>query len=104
MLDQRIRIRLKTFDYSLVEKSLDEIVSTAKRTGGNVVGPIPLPKKVKKYTINRSPHVNKKARDQLEVKIYKAIVIIIPSGQTVEALRKLDLPPGVDIKIKLLEV
>ena len=104
MLNQRIRIRLKAFDHKLVDKSLKEIVSTAQRTGAEVSGPIPLPRKIKKYTVIKSPHVNKKSREQLEIRIYKSIVIIIPSAQTIEALRKLDLPAGVDVKIKLIDL
>ena len=103
MLDQKIRIRLKSFDYRLVSKSAYEIVGTVKRTGAEVKGPIPLPRKIKKYTVNRSPHVDKESREQFEVRIYKTIIIIIPTPQTVEALRKLDLAAGVDVNIKLLE-
>ena len=104
MLSQRIRIRLKSFDHKLVDKSLKEIVSTAQRTGAELSGPIPLPRRIKKYTVIKSPHVNKKSREQLEIRIYKSIVVIIPSAQTVEALRKLDLPAGVDVKIKLIDL
>ena len=103
-MNQKIRIRLKSFDSKLVWGSAKEIVSAVKRTGAESSGPIPLPKKIKKYTVNRSPHVDKKARDQFEVRIYKSIIIITPTAQTVEALRKLDLAAGVDVDIKLLEV
>jgi len=103
MLDQKIRIRLKSFDYRLVFQSAKEIVGTVKRTGAEVKGPVPLPKKLKKYTVNRSPHVDKESREQFEVRVYKCIIIITPSAQTVEALRKLDLAAGVDVDIKLLE-
>lgn len=102
MLNQKLRIRLKSFDYKLVFQSSKEIIGTAKRTGADVKGPVPLPRKVKKYTVNRSPHVDKESREQFEVRIYKCIIIIIPSAQTVEALRKLDLAAGVDVDIKLL--
>ena len=103
MLDQKIRIRLKSFDYRVIFNSAKEIVGTVKRTGAEVKGPVPLPRKIKKYTVNRSPHVDKESREQFEVRTYKCIIIITPSMQTVEALRKLDLAAGVDVDIKLLE-
>ena len=103
MLDQKIRIRLKAFDYKLIFQAAKEIVSAVKRSGAEVKGPIPLPRKIKKYTVNRSPHVDKKSRDQFEIRIYKSIIIITPSVQTIESLRKLDLAAGVDVDIKLLE-
>jgi len=104
MLDQKIRIRLKSFDNGLVFSSAQEIVSTVKRTGAEVSGPVPLPRKIKKYTVNRSPHVDKKSREQFEIRTYKCIIFISPTPQTVEALRKLDLAAGVDVDIKLLGV
>ena len=103
MLRQKIRIRLKSFDHSLIFQAANEIVSTVKRTGADVSGPVPLPKKIKKYTVNRSPHVDKESREQFEVRTYKCIIFIFPTAQTVEALRKLDLAAGVDVDIKLLE-
>jgi small subunit ribosomal protein S10 len=103
MLKQKIRIRLKSFDHSLVFQSASEIVSTVKRTGAEVSGPVPLPKKIKKYTVNRSPHVDKESREQFEVRTYKSIIIISPTAETIDALRKLDLAAGVDVDIKLLE-
>ncbi|MBL6621461.1 MAG: 30S ribosomal protein S10 [Rickettsiales bacterium] len=103
MLKQRIRIRLKSFDHNLVFQSASEIVSTVKRTGADVSGPVPLPKKIKKYTVNRSPHVDKESREQFEVRTYKSIIFISPTAETIEALRKLDLAAGVDVDIKLLE-
>ena len=103
MLDQKIRIKLKSFDNNVVFQSASEIVSTVKRTGAEVKGPVPLPRKIKKYTVNRSPHVDKESREQFEIRIYKCIIFIFPTAQTVEALRKLDLAAGVDVDIKLLE-
>ncbi len=102
MSAQNIRIRLKSFDSKLIWNSAKEIVSTVQRTNAEISGPIPLPKKIKKYTVNRSPHVNKKSREQFEIRIYKSIIIITPSPQTIDALKKLDLPAGVDVDIKLL--
>ena len=103
MLNQKIGIRLRSFDNKLVSQSSQDIVATVKRTGAEVSGPIPLPKKIKKYTVNRSPHVDTESREQFEVRIYTSIIIITPSHQTVDALRKLDLAAGVDVDIKLLE-
>ncbi len=99
---QKIRIRLKAFDHRMIDKSALEIVDTAKRTGAVVRGPIPLPARVEKFTLLRSPHVNKKARDQFEVRTHKRIMDIIePTDKTVDALMRLDLPSGVDVEIKL---
>ena len=99
---QRIRIRLKAFDHRTIDRSALEIVDTAKRTGAIVHGPIPLPTKIEKFTLLRSPHVNKKARDQFEVRTHKRIMDIIePTDKTVDALMKLDLAAGVDVEIKL---
>lgn len=103
MINQKIKIKLTAFDHKLIESSSKEIVGTVKRSGAEVRGPIPLPRKIRKYTVNRSPHVDKKSRDQFETRTYKSIIIILPTNQTVEALRKLDLPSGVDVDIKLLE-
>lgn len=101
MQNQKIRIWLKAFDYRTLDQSTLEIVSTAKRTGARVAGPIPLPRRIEKFTVNRSPHVNKKSREQFEIRTHKRLVDIMdPTPQTVDALSKLDLPSGVDIKIK----
>ncbi len=102
MANQRIRIRLKAFDHRLIDRSAMEIVETAKRTGALVKGPIPLPTKIERYTVNRSPHVDKKSRDQFEIRTHKRIMDIIePTDKTVDALMKLDLAAGVDVEIKL---
>jgi small subunit ribosomal protein S10 len=99
---QKIRIRLKAFDHRMIDKSALEIVETAKRTGAVVRGPIPLPTRIERYTLLRSPHVNKKARDQFEIRTHKRIMDIIePTDKTVDALMRLDLPSGVDVEIKL---
>jgi small subunit ribosomal protein S10 len=99
---QRIRIRLKAFDHRLIDQSASEIVETAKRTGAQVLGPIPLPTKKERYTVLVSPHVNKDARDQYELSTHKRLMDIIePTDKTVDALMKLDLAAGVDVQIKL---
>lgn len=101
-MKQRIRIRLKAFDHRLIDQSASEIVETAKRTGAQVLGPIPLPTKKERYTILISPHVNKDARDQYELRTHKRLMDIIePTDKTVDALMKLDLAAGVDVQIKL---
>ena len=102
MANQNIRIRLKAFDHRLIDRSAKEIVETAKRTGAQVKGPIPLPTKIEKFTILISPHVNKDARDQYEIRTHKRILDIVdPTDKTVDALMKLDLAAGVDVQIKL---
>lgn len=102
MQKQRIRIRLKAFDHRLIDQSATEIVETAKRTGAQVLGPIPLPTKKERYTVLISPHVNKDARDQYELRTHKRLMDIIePTDKTVDALMKLDLAAGVDVQIKL---
>lgn len=102
MAKQRIRIRLKAFDHKLIDSSTSEIVNTAKRTGAQVKGPIPLPTRKERYTILISPHVNKDARDQYEIRTHKRLVDIIePTEKTVDALMKLDLAAGVDVQISL---
>jgi small subunit ribosomal protein S10 len=102
MQNQSIRIRLKAFDYRVLDASTQEIVSTAKRTGAQVRGPIPLPNNVEKYTVLRSPHVDKKSREQFEMRTHKRLLDIVdPTPQTVDALMKLDLAAGVDVEIKL---
>ena len=102
MANQRIRIRLKAFDHRLIDQSAREIVDTAKRTGAQVRGPVPLPSKHERYTILISPHVNKDARDQYELRTHKRLMDIMdPTDKTVDALMKLDLAAGVDVQIKL---
>lgn len=102
MATQTIRIRLKAFDHRLIDRSTREIVETAKRTGAQVKGPIPLPTKIEKFTILVSPHVDKDARDQYEIRTHKRILDIVdPTDKTVDALMKLDLAAGVDVQIKL---
>jgi small subunit ribosomal protein S10 len=100
--NQKIRIRLKAFDHRLLDQSVEEIVDTAKRTGARVVGPIPLPTVINKYCVLRSPHVDKKSREQFETRTHKRLMDILePTEQTVDALMKLDLSAGVDVEIKL---
>ena len=102
MDNQRIRIRLKAYDHRLLDKSVLEIVETAKRTGAALRGPIPLPTKINKYCVLRSPHVDKKSREQFEIRTHKRLMDILePSQHTVDALMRLDLPAGVDVEIKL---
>ena len=102
MQNQRIRIRLKAFDHRLIDQSTAEIVETAKRTGAQVRGPIPLPTLIEKFTVNRSPHVDKKSREQFEIRTHKRVLDIVdPTPQTVDALMKLDLSAGVDVEIKI---
>ena len=99
---QRIRIRLRGYDFRMLDQSVLEIVDTAKRTGARVAGPIPLPTKIEKFTVNRSPHVDKKSMDQFEMRTHKRLVDIIdPTAKTVDELRKLNLPAGVDITIEI---
>lgn len=99
---QNIRIRLKAYDHRLLDQSTKEIVGTAKRTGAEVRGPIPLPTRIEKFTINRSPHIYKKSREQFEIRTHKRVLDIVdPTPQTVDALMKLDLAAGVDVEIKL---
>jgi small subunit ribosomal protein S10 len=99
---QKIRIRLKAYDYKLLDSSVGEIVDTAKRTGARIAGPIPLPTIINRFTVNRSPHVDKKSREQFEIRTHKRILDILePTQATVDALMKLDLSAGVDVEIKL---
>ncbi|MCZ2479940.1 30S ribosomal protein S10 [Aquirufa nivalisilvae] len=101
-MNQKIRIKLKSFDHSLVDKSAEKIVKAVKATGAVVSGPIPLPTKVEKFTVLRSPHVNKKAREQFQLCTYKRLIdIFSSSAKTVDALMKLELPSGVDVEIKV---
>jgi len=98
---QKIRIRLQGYDYKLLDQSAMEIVDTAKRTGAGVSGPIPLPTKKEIFTVLRSPHVDKKSREQFQMKTHKRLIDIVdPTAKTIDALRKLDLPAGVDVEIK----
>ena len=100
--NDKIRIRLKAFDYRILDQSASEIVDTARRTGAKVAGPIPLPTAVSRFTVNRSPHVDKKSREQFEIRTHKRVLDIVdPTPQTVDALMKLDLAAGVDVEIKL---
>lgn len=102
MQNQKIRIRLKAYDYKLIDQSAQEIVDTAKRTGAIVKGPIPLPTKKERYDLLRSPHVNKKSRDQFEIRTHLRLMDILdPTDKTVDALMKLELAAGVDVEIKL---
>ncbi|MCE5334476.1 MAG: 30S ribosomal protein S10 [Desulfobacteraceae bacterium] len=102
MTNQRIRIRLKAYDHKLLDQSTNEIVTTAKKTGARIAGPIPLPTKINRYTVLRSPHVDKKSREQFEIRIHKRLIDILePTQQTVDSLMKLDLSAGVDVEIKL---
>ena len=102
MNGQRIRIRLKAYDHRALDQSSAEIVDTAKRTGARVAGPIPLPTRVERYTLNRSPHADKKSMEQFEIRTHKRLLDIIdPTARTVDELKKLNLPAGVDIQIKI---
>lgn len=101
MLTKRIRIRLKAYDHRLLDQSTSEIVETAKRAGARVAGPIPLPTQRSVYTVNRSPHVDKKSREQFEIRTHQRLIDILdPTLDTVDALSQLDLPAGVDVEIK----
>jgi len=98
---QRIRIKLKAYDHILIDKSTDKIVRTAKSTGAVISGPIPLPTRMERYTVLRSPHVDKKSREQFEIRTHKRIIDIIePTAKTVDALNKLNMPAGIEVKIK----
>ena len=102
MINQNIRIRLKSFDHNILDRSSIDILQTAKRTGAKVIGPIPMPSKIERVTVNKSPHVDKKSRDQLEMRTHNRLIDIIdPNPQTVDALMKLDLSAGVEVDIKI---
>ena len=102
MEHQSIRIRLKAFDHRVLDQSAGEIINTAKRTGADVHGPIPLPTRIEKFTVLRSPFIDKKSREQFEIRTHKRILDIVdPTPQTVDALMRLDLAAGVDVEIKL---
>lgn len=99
---QKIRIRLRAYDHTVLDKSTIDIVETAKRTGAKVAGPMPLPTRIEKFSVNRSPHVNKKSAEQFEIRTHKRMLDIVdPTSRTVDELRKLNLPAGVDINIRL---
>ena len=102
MEDQRIRIKLKAYDHTVLDQAVVDIVDTAKRTGASIAGPVPLPTRIERYTVNKSPHVNKKAMEQFEMRTHKRLVHIVePTAKTVDELKKLNLPAGVDITIKI---
>jgi small subunit ribosomal protein S10 len=102
MVNQSIRIRLKAFDHRVLDQSTGEIVNTANRTGAQVRGPIPLPTRIERFTVNRSPHIDKESREQFEIRTHRRLLDIVdPTPQTVDALMKLDLAAGVDVEIKL---
>ena len=102
MTDQKIKIKLKAFDHRILDESVSEIVNTAQRTGAKVAGPIPLPTVKNRWTVLRSPHVDKKSREQFEIRTHKRLLEILePTPQTVDALMKLDLSAGVDVEIKI---
>ena len=99
--NERIRIRMEAYDHAILDQSATDIVDTAKRTGAIVHGPIPLPTRIERYTVLRSPHIDKKSREQFEIRTHKRVIDIVqPTGKTIDALNKLSLPAGVDIKIK----
>ena len=99
---QKIRIRLRAFDHALLDKSVQEIVETARQTGARVVGPIPLPTEINKFCVLRSPHIDKKSREQFEIRTHKRLLEIIePTQQTIDSLMKLELSSGIDVEIKL---
>jgi small subunit ribosomal protein S10 len=101
MNNDKIRIRLKAYDYRILDQSATEIVDTVRRTGAKIAGPIPLPTAISRYTVNRSPHIDKKSREQFEMRTHKRLLDILePTSQTVDALMKLELPVGVDVEIK----
>ena len=102
MPKQKIRIKLKAFDYRILDQSAEQIVEAAEQTGAKVVGPVPLPTRIKKFCVIRSPHVDKDSREQFEIRTHKRLIDIVePSSRTIDTLTKLDLPAGVDIEIKL---
>ncbi|HMK56195.1 MAG TPA: 30S ribosomal protein S10 [Dissulfurispiraceae bacterium] len=101
-MNQKIRIKLKAYDHRLLDQSVKEIVDTASRTGARIAGPVPLPTKISKFTVLRSPHVDKKSREQFEIRTHKRLIDIFdPTPDTVDALMKLELASGVDVEIKL---
>ena len=102
--NQKVRIRLQAYEHRILDQSVAEILNTVKRTGSQVVGPVPLPTRVERFTVNRSPHVDKKSMEQFEIRTHKRVLDIIdPTNRTVDELKKLSLPAGVDIKVKISE-
>ena len=100
--NQKVRIRLQAYEHRILDQSVAEILNTVKRTGSQVVGPVPLPTRVERFTVNRSPHVNKKSMEQFEIRTHKRVLDIIdPTNKTVDELKKLSLPAGVDISVKI---
>lgn len=101
-IDQKIRIRMEAYDHKVLDQAASEIVETAKRTGAKVLGPIPLPTRIERYTVLRSPHVDKKSREQFEIRTHKRLIDIVePTTKTVDALNRLNMPAGIEIKIKV---
>jgi len=101
--NQKIRIRLKAYDHKALDKAAREIVNTVKRTGADISGPVPLPRRIERFTVNRCPHVDKESREQFEIRTYNRLIIIsYPTAQTVDALMKVDLAAGVGVEIKLV--
>ncbi len=101
MLDQKIRIRMEAYDHRVLDQSALEVVETAKRTGAKVFGPVPLPTRIERYTVLRSPHVDKKSREQFEIRTHKRLIDIVePTAKTMDALNKINMPAGIEIKIK----
>ena len=102
--NQKVRIRLQAYEHRILDQSVAEILNTVKRTGSQVVGPVPLPTRIERFTVNRSPHVDKKSMEQFEIRTHKRVLDIIdPTNRTVDELKKLSLPAGVDIKVKISE-
>ena len=100
--NQKVRIRLQAYEHRILEQSVAEILNTVKRTGSRVVGPVPLPTRIERFTVNRSPHVDKKSMEQFEIRTHKRVLDIIdPTNRTVDELKKLSLPAGVDISVKI---
>lgn len=100
--NQKVRIRLQAYEHRILDQSVTEILNTVKRTGSRVVGPVPLPTRIERFTVNRSPHVNKKSMEQFEIRTHKRVLDIIdPTNRTVDELKKLSLPAGVDISVKI---
>ncbi len=101
MLDHKIRIRMEAYDHKILDQSALEVVETAKRTGAKVFGPVPLPTRIERYTVLRSPHVDKKSREQFEIRTHKRLIDIVdPTAKTMDALNKINMPAGIEIKIK----
>ncbi len=101
VLDQKIRIRMEAYDHRILDQSAIEVVETAKRTGAKVFGPVPLPTRIERYTVLRSPHVDKKSREQFEIRTHKRLIDIVePTSKTMDALNKINMPAGIEIKIK----